>query len=296
MNVLEKKRKRRWGDLKYGRLLRSLDPLYKFTPFIMREKVDATNYFLDCIEISPLEEYIRQKRKAGYKGFGLLHVIIAAYLRVVSQRPAANRFIQGQRIYARNNVEVVMAVKQKMSVDAAESMIKIKFQPNETVFDVYDRINEYVESVKNGAEDNGTDKTAGFLIKLPRFLLRFALAVIRAFDYYGKLPLSLLDVSPFHGSIVITDLGSLGIKPCFHHIYNFGNVPAFMAFGAKRKENVVEKDGTVTEKKYVDYTFSLDERICDGMYFAVLIKEFRNYLRHPEMLETAPEKVVEDVD
>lgn len=290
------KRKKRWGDLRYGRLLRSLDPLYKFTPFIMKEKTDATNYFIDNIEISGLENYIRQKRKEGYRGFGMLHVIIAAYIRVVSQRPAVNRFIQGQRIYARNNIEVVMAIKQRMSIDADESMIKVKFAQDETVFDVYKRMNEYVLEVKNGAEGNKTDKVANLLTKMPRFLLRFAIAVIRAVDYYGKLPMALLDASPFHGSIVITDLGSLGVKPCLHHIYNFGNVPAFMAFGAKRRETVVGKDKETHEKKYVDYTFALDERICDGHYFAVAIKEFKNYLKHPELLESAPEKVVEDVE
>ena len=290
------KRKKRWGDLRYGRLLRSLDPIYKFMPFIMKDKNDSTNYYVDSFDISAVEDYIKEKRREGYKGFGILHIFLATYLRIVAQRPAANRFIQGQRIYSRNNIEVIMAVKQKMSIDADESMIKMVFSPHDTVFDVYEKINKYIAEVKDGAEGNKTDNTAAALSKMPRFLLRFVMAILRALDYYGKLPKALLDASPFHGSIVITDLGSLGVKPCLHHIYNFGNIPAFLAFGAKRREYVADKDGNIREKRLLDYSFSLDERICDGFYFATILRDMKTCFRHPEMLETPPEQVLEDVD
>ena len=290
------KYKRRIGDRKEGRLLRSLDPLTKFTPFIMKTRNDASNQFTDKVEVSGLDRWLRAKRLEGWKGLGMLHVFLAAYVRVVSSRPAVNRFISGQRIYARNNIEVVMAVKPSLSDESTESMIKILLDPTDTVFDVYRKVNEKIDEVKaDDGEGNGTDQTAAILGKLPRVILLFAIWLINFLDYFGLLPQFLLDASPFHGSMIVTDLGSLGIPPVYHHIYNFGNLPVFLAFGAKHRDVELNKDGTPVERKYMDYTVVSDERICDGYYFATAFKYFKYYLRNPELLEVPPETVEEDV-
>jgi len=289
------KRKRRFGDRKEGRRLRSLDPLYAFTPFIMKTRGDATNYFSSSVELEAIEKYIKKKREEGLKGFGILHIFIAGYVRCVSQYPAVNRFVSGKRIYARNNIEIVMTVKKRMSTTAGETEFKVIFEPTDTINTVYERVNAAIEQIKT-EEDSSTDKVAAALGKLPRPLLSAAIRFFGWLDYHGWLPQSLLDASPFHGSMVITDLGSLGIPPVYHHLYNFGNIPVFIAFGAKRKVVELDKEGKIVEKKYIDYTVATDERICDGYYYAVAFKHFNYILRNPELLDTPPEYVVEDVD
>jgi cytosine/adenosine deaminase-related metal-dependent hydrolase len=52
----------------------------------------------------------------------------------------------------------------------------------------------------------------------------------------------------------ITDLGSLGIPPVYHHLYNLGNLPLFLAFGAKYKAMELDKNGRIAERKYINYT------------------------------------------
>lgn len=287
--------KKRFGDRKEGRRLRSLAPFYKLVPYIMRETSDACNYFQDSVEITAVDRWIRQKRAEGFKGMGVLHLFIAAYIRTVAMRPALNRFIAGQKIYARRNIEVIMAVKPNLSSESDETSIKIKFAPTDTVFDVYHKFNAAVDEVKANEGANGTDNTAAALCKLPGLLLKFAIWFLNLLDYFDFVPQSLLDVSPFHGSIVVTDLGSLGIPPVFHHIYNFGNIPAFLAFGSKRRAAELDKNGALTERKYVDYNVTLDERICDGYYFATALKYMKYYLKNPEQLELPPERVERDV-
>lgn len=288
-------RKRRFGDRKEGRRLRTIDPIIAFTPFIMKTRGDAANYFSASADIESAEKYIRKKRDAGFKGFGMLHIIIAAYVRSVSQYPAVNRFVAGKRIYARNNIEVVMTVKKKMTSTAGETEFKVIFDPNDTIDTVYERIDSEIEKIKN-QEDTHTDKTAAIFSRLPRPLLGAAIRFIGWLDYHGWVPETLLRASPFHGSIVITDLGSLGIAPVYHHLYNFGTVPIFVAFGAKRKAFELNREGKPVEKKYVDYTVVCDERICDGYYYAIAFKYFNYLLRNPEQLEAPPEYVVEDID
>lgn len=289
------KYKRRFGDRKEGRLLRSLPAFAKFVPFIMPTRNDACNQYEESFEVSDVDRRLRKLRVDGYKGIGILHFIIAAYIRGVSMLPGMNRFIVGRRIYARDNIEVVMTVKRSLAIDATETTIKVVFEPTDTIFDVYRKMNEKIDEIKTVEGNNNTEDVAEAMCKAPRFLLRFALTILRIMDYFGWLPQSLLDASPFHGSMIITDLGSLRIGPIYHHIYNFGTLPVFISFGAKRHAYELDRLGNMVDRKYVDCKFVMDERTVDGHYYAQFLQAFRYICQHPEIVETPPSKVVEDV-
>ena len=289
------KYKRRFGDRKEGRLLRSLPAFAKFVPFIMPTRNDACNQYEESFEVSDVDRRLRKLRVDGYKGIGILHFIIAAYIRGVSMLPGMNRFVVGRRIYARDNIEVVMTVKRSLAIDATETTIKVVFEPTDTIFDVYRKMNEKIDEIKTVEGNNNTEDVAEAMCKVPRFLLRFALTILRIMDYFGWLPQSLLDASPFHGSMIITDLGSLGIGPIYHHIYNFGTLPVFVSFGAKRHVHELDRHGNVVDRKYVDGKFVLDERTVDGHYYASVFKIINRIIQDPSILEVPPTKVNEDI-
>ena len=288
-------RRRRMGDRKEGRLLRSLPGFAKFIPYIMPQRNDRYIHYEEAFEVTQLDRMLRKLRVDGYKGIGILHFLIAAYIRGISRMPGINRFVVGRRIYARNNIEVVMTVKRALSIDATETTIKVVFEPTDTVLDVYRKMNEKIDEIKSSEENNGTEDVADLIARLPRFLIRFALTVLRVMDYFGWIPQSLLNVSPFHGSMIITDLGSLRIGPIYHHIYNFGTLPAFIAFGAKRHAYELNRRGEIVDRKYVDCKFVLDEGIVDGHYWAQMLLAYRYMFEHPEILLSPPSKVVEDI-
>ena len=289
------KYKHRFGDRKDGRLLRSLPAFSKFIPYIMPTRNDGCNQYEESFEVSAVDRRLRQLRVNGYKGIGILHFLIAAYIRGLSMLPGVNRFVAGRRIYARNSIEVVMAVKRSLSIDATETTIKVKFEPTDTIFDVYRKMSEKIDEIKADNGNNNTEDVAEVLTKAPRFLLRFAILVLRIMDYFGWLPEALTDASPFHGSMIITDMGSLRIGPIYHHLYNFGTLPVFIAFGAKRHAYELDRHGQMVDRKYVDIKLVLDERTVDGHYYAQFLQAYRYIFQHPEILETPPSKVVEDV-
>jgi len=289
------KTKRRFGDRKDGRLLRSIAPFNKFIPFIMPERVDRQNFYEESFEVSILDRNLRRLRVEGYKGIGILHFLIAAYIRCVSMMPGINRFVAGRRIYARETIDVVLTVKRSMALNAPETTIKVHFLPSDTIFDVYRKMNEKIDEIKTSEENNNTENVAEALGKLPRFLLRAALGIIRIMDYYGILPDAILEASPFHGSMIITDLGSLRIGPIYHHIYNFGTLPVFIAFGAKRHAYELDRHGNMVDRKYVDCKIVTDEGIVDGHYYAQFLQAFRYLFEHPQILENPPSRVVDDV-
>ena len=286
---------RRPGDRKDGRLLRTLPAFSKFIPYIMPQRNDRFVQYEEAFEVSAVDRRLRQLRVDGYKGIGFLHFMIAIYVRAVSMLPGLNRFVAGRRIYAHRDIEVVMAVKRELTVDSSETTIKVRFQPTDTIFDVYRKMNEKIGEIKDSDENNGTEDFAEIAANLPRFLLRLGIGLLRLMDYFGWLPEKLTDVSPFHGSMIITDLGSLRIGPVYHHIYNFGTLPVFIAFGAKRHAYEINRHGQVIDNKYIDTKMVLDEGIVDGHYYAQLLRAFRYMFEHPEIVETPPTKVVEDI-
>ena len=182
-----------------------------------------------------------------------------------------------------------------MTMDAPETTIKVIFEPTDTIYDVYRKLNVKVDEIKANDGENNTEQVAAALGRLPRLSLKFAVWALNLMDYFDWLPRALLNASPFHGSMIITDLGSLGIPPIYHHLYNFGNLPVFIAFGAKRRVVELDKSGKPVERKYIECKAVLDERTANGMYYAGAFKYIRNYLRRPEALELPPKEVREDL-
>lgn len=284
-----------WKDRSDGRYIRSSPAIEQITPFIMPQRVGANILFDESVEISELDRYVRAKRRAGMPNFGMTHAIVAAYVRTVAKYPALNRFVAGQRIYSRGeDIVVCMTVKKEMTKESPDTVIKVHFHPGDTARDVYEKFNAAVSSAKDEMEISNVDDAAGILTSTPRMVLKFVVWLVKSLDYFGMAPRFLLELSPFHGSIYFTSMGSLGIRPVYHHLYDFGTVPAFCAFGRKRRAEEI-KDGEVVERKYMDLRFNLDERICDGFYYASLIKYFLRLLTHPEVLDQPPETIEQDI-
>lgn len=282
---------------KEGRRIKTLPPMSVVTSYIMKTRNTSLNYIADSIDIEKAEAYIRKKRKEGLSSFGMLHLFLAVYARTVSQRPAINRFIRGQRVYSRDHVEVMMTIKKEMSLESPDTCIKFYMNPDDTADTIYKNFNKLVEENKAATSkgESGFDKTAKLLTYIPGLLLRGTVALLRFMDYFGLLPRFLTHISPFHASMAITSMGSLGIPPIYHHLYDFGNIPVFISYGAKRKENVLNSDGTVSQKRYIDFTVVTDERICDGFYFASALKMMKTIFNNPEVLDNPPENVIKDI-
>ena len=291
---VRKKYRRRFGDRKDGRRLRSLKPYNYISPYIMVERNDSSNMIRDAFETTEVDRYIREKREQGMKSFGIMHVLLAAYVRLVSQKPRINRFINGQKIFARFGIQVNLAVKPEMTEDSVDTVVKMRYERTDTAKEVYEKTCQTIEEALNG--ENSFDQTAKLLNYIPGLIKKNVVFLLKLLDYFGLLPRALTDVSPFHGSMFITSMGSLGIPPIYHHLYNFGNVPVFISFGRRRAQNELADDGTVVKRHYVDYTIVTDERICDGFYYATCLRFMKRILQNPWLLDAPPVNIYEDVE
>jgi hypothetical protein len=288
--------KRRFGDRYDGRLIRTLNPFYKMIPFIMHTRSDAQNFFDDRIDIGHTESFLRSRRKTIDENIGFLHVVIAAMVRTISQKPGLNRFIAGQKIFARNEILVSLALKKKLEENSPETTIKMRFEPTDTLKDIAAKINKMIMENKKLEIKNDADKTAKLFMLCPGLLVKFLVWFLRSLDYFGIMPKVINRVSPFHTSVFITDLGSLGIQPIYHHLYDFGTTSVFIAFGTKLKEKQIDANNNFVEKRFVQLRAVTDERIVDGHYYASAFKLFKYFIQHPEKLEHPPEHILNDID
>ena len=139
--MTKEERKAAKAKKKEGRRVRSLAPMAYVLPYIMHERSDATNDIESTAEVSAIEDYIHKKRSEGLAGFGMMHVFLAAFVRMFSQHPELNRFIRGQKIYARNCIEAMITIKREMKVNAPDTVLKLIFPPESTAEDVFNIIN-----------------------------------------------------------------------------------------------------------------------------------------------------------
>lgn len=279
--------------IKEGRRLKTLDPFASIIPYIMVERSECQNHFEGYFKINKAEELITRLRSEGYDSIGLLHIMLAAYIRTISERPAINRFIRGQKIFARNEITISMDIKRRMRIDEPDTTVKFHFNPSDNLYDVYRIVNETIKKAIDAPTN--TDNVARIIGYIPSVIKKFVIWWLKLLYYFGLLPSALIEASPFHSSMFITSMASLNINPVAHHLYNFGSVPIFLAFGAKRNAIEYNRKGEQSIKRVVDYIVNIDERICDGFYLASAMKVMRRNFENPELLLSSPEKVIEDI-
>ncbi len=274
-----------------GYKLRGCDPFYEIIPHIMSHRYDATNYIDLELDLEAMQSYIRRCRQKGIK-MDHMSVMISAYLRLVSQNPNLNRFICNKKIYARNHFCVCFTTLKPSGGQGEETVTKVYFNLDDTIFEVNRKISEAIEISRISGESNSVDTLLRKVMRIP-FLVGGTVSFLKWWDRHFGLPFAVINGSPFHTSLFITNLASIRLRPVYHHIYDFGTTGIFIAMGQPERR-LVKLGEIVEERKVMPVKVSCDERVESGYYYARCFREFQRYLRNPELLETSPEEVVAD--
>lgn len=268
------------------------DPMYEIAAYVMDKRYDASNYIKQAIDYESLQEYTRKCRK---KGITMSHmsIIVAAYLRLVSQNPYLNRFVMNKRIYVRNHFCVsfvtLISGKNRSTVN------KVYFNLDDDIFTVNKKLQDAIEKCNESSSDGTSmDKLAKKLVRIPG-LLTVAVSVLKFLDKHFWLPFSIVDASPFHTSLFITNLASIRTGAVYHHLYEFGTTGIFIAMGQPSKKIILNGE-KVEEKKIMEIGIVTDERIADGHYYGRCFREILKYFKDPSLLETKPDSIVTDED
>ena len=274
-----------------GKKLRNTDPMYRVAAHIMDKRVDSMNMITIDIPYVPMQEYVNKKRKEGIS-ISHMALILSAYIRTMAKYPELNRFIVNKQPYQRNEIAVGMVVLQSLESHEG-TMSKIYFDKNDTIIEVNNKINKYVNENREAPEKNGTEKIIKFLLSFPG-LLTVGVKLFKFLDKHGLLPKFIIDMSPFHMSLGITNLASIRTNHIYHHCYEFGTTSVFFAMGNLR-EIPKRKGSEIIFERSLPIGVTMDERICSGSYFATAFRYMKKLLSDPSVLEKEPEKIEEDI-
>lgn len=276
-----------------GRVVHDIDPIQKIMPYVMKTRTDSMNMFEEQISCEAMDDYIAKKREEGLE-LSYMHILIAAMVRMLAIRPRLNRFVMNGKIYARPKIWVSFVVHETLREDSNETTIKLCFEGTETIDEIATVINQRVaKETGKKRVSNATDKLVAKLLDLPPFFLQTVVNILMFMDRHNCMPKAIIEASPFHTSLFITNLKSLGINHIYHHVYEFGTTGLFLAMGKEKKKPVVV-GSEVAIRKQLGFGLVTDERFCDGLYFARSLKKFKRFLANPYLLETPLEKKIED--
>lgn len=275
---------------KDGRRLKTVQPMYQVAAHIMDKRCDSMNMIKIHIPLEPMQNYLNEKRKEDRK-ISHLALVIAAYVRTLAEYPLLNRFVVNKCIYARNEVAIGMVVLKPGELEG--TMNKMYFDRANTIFDVQKILDDYVEQNRGAGDTNSTDNLIKTLLSIPG-LCRLGVNLFKWADNRGILPRSIIQASPFHCTMTITNLASIRTNYIYHHVYNFGTTTMIMALG-NAEEVPHRKQGEIVHEKCIPVGIVMDERICSGSLYAAAFKRMEQYYKNPELLEAPPEKVVEDI-
>ena len=286
---MSKKIKRKFGDRKDATLIRDLDPLHAFMPYLWLGRTDNEALLNDEMDLSAVNEYLAKKNanSPDFK-FTIFHVVLAALAKTVYLRPAMNRFVQGHRLYQRNDISFSFIVKRAFSDHAGEELIIMKFREDSElspIDQIHRKVAKGVREIRQEQKEGGTVKTLGILTKIPRPFLRIVARLLFWLEYHGWLPDFLEKVDPYHSTCFISNLGSIKMTASYHHLVDWGTNSIFVIIGEKQWKPFFKQDGSYEMREMLPLGFTIDERIADGFYFANSIKIMRYILAHPEILD-----------
>ncbi|MBR4635980.1 MAG: 2-oxo acid dehydrogenase subunit E2 [Clostridia bacterium] len=285
---MEETRKRRRGDRKDAYLLRDLDPMHKFMPYLLPGRCDNEAVMSELIDLTAVNEYVAKKNASdpAFK-YTIFHVLSAALVKTIALRPSLNWFIAGHRCYERKELSISFIVKKKFEDHSYEAVAIIKIDRNGAapIDQIHDKVEHFVTDVRERNVVDGTTDTMDKLTRLPRWLLRIVTGLLMWLDYHGWVPSDITKDDPYNSTVFVTNLGSIKMHASYHHLTNWGTNSLFAIIDEKHKHPYFNDDGTYEMRDALRLGLTVDERIADGVYFAKSVRICKKLLENPELLD-----------
>lgn len=241
-------------------------PFRRIMFYIMRNRNESIVYFDQKVDARPLLAYLEQARPK--LDANITHCIVAAGEVGLAANPRLNRFVVGKRLYQRRGRFLSFSMKRR-SLQAEgvhrEKLATVKLESSKprTFAEFVREVNAEI-TVNRSGEKTYSDKEFALFDALPRPVFEVATALVRWLDYNNLLPGFFIEGDPLYTSMFIANLGSIGMDPGFHHLYEYGNCPLFCMVG-KINEELRMEDGQVVSVPVLHLRYSYDERIDDGL-------------------------------
>ncbi len=285
---MTEKREKKKGDRYDGYLVHSTDPMHIIMPYLLGDRTSNEAYLCDNYDMTAVDALLAKKNGENpqYR-YTYFHIILAALAKTAYNRPLLNRYIAGHRYYDRDNISFTFTVKNKFSDTADESLIIMKIEEDgaSLLQQCHDKVCAEAYKIKEEHVTDDTTATLEWITKIPRPILRLVVRLLNWLQYHDWLPKSIAKIDPYSSSVWISNLGSIKTQANYHHLINWSKNSIFVISNQCKVIPFFNPDGTYEMRNSMAISFTIDERIADGFYFARSLDLFKYYLEHPEYLD-----------
>ncbi len=274
-----------------GKRVRWPDGYHNILPYIMPKRTEAEVSMTEQFDVTDLVKYMAERNEKEGTNLKIFHAICTAVARTVYHRPKLNYFISGRTYYERPDITLSFVVKQRFDDEADETLMFLKVEPDMNFDSISKLIIGDVKKVRK-EQSNDLDKLMSFFGSLPRPFLEVFFGTLRRLEYHGVMPAALTAGDPNYSSVLLSNLGSIKSDSCYHHLSNYGTCSVMITIGVLHKEQKQMEDGSWQERDVINCTFTIDERLADGFYFAKSLRIAKYMLEHPDVMNEPISKPV----
>ncbi|MBN2800649.1 MAG: 2-oxo acid dehydrogenase subunit E2 [Deltaproteobacteria bacterium] len=243
---------------------------------------DPSVYGSVRLRVDKALEYQERFREKTGRRLTLTHMMAKAVAMVLADMPDANAILRFNRIYLRRDIGVFfqVAMKDPETGELDLSGKTIHGADRLSLVDIYDDFAASVEKVRAG-EDKELEGTRSTFKSIPFLLLNTVLNTIGFLSYTLNLDLRGLGIpkDPF-GSVMVTNIGALGLEEAYVPLVPYSRVPLLLAMGSVEDEAVVE-DGQIVVGKVMRVYATFDHRILDGSHAARMARTLKAWFEDP---------------
>lgn len=246
---------------------------------------DPSVYGSLALEVDPALDYIEAFREATGQKLTLTHLMAKAVGLVLAEMPDANAILRFNRVYLRKDADVFFQVMMKDPETGQIDLsgLTIRRANDKSVPEIVEEFRRVAERVRQG-RDEEKESTRKTFKQLPGWLVGWVLDTISFLLYTLNLDLRWagLPKDPF-GSVMVTNIGSLGLEAAYVPLVPYSRVPLLLAMGAVKKEVLVDDDSDDTRIARVMRLFAtFDHRLMDGAHAARMASTLKAVFADPE--------------
>lgn len=260
-------------DLRYN------TPWRRMATAIFERPRDGRVFGAYDIDVTDAVAWIDELRAEGHQ-VTPTHIVIAGLGRALAAVPELNCYVRMGRVVLRKNVTVAATV----SIDGRDmGMVRVPDADRKRVQTICAEMRDSVERTR-ARSDQRASQRGGLIPRLPWPFRRWAVQFARwlTMELGLRIPSLGIDLDAF-GSVLLTNVGSLGIAYGFPALMPASNLSFVVAMG-KIVERPAYVDGVVVPRKYMPFGATFDHRIVDGAYIGRLQARFEDCLTNPRQL------------
>jgi pyruvate dehydrogenase E2 component (dihydrolipoamide acetyltransferase) len=247
-----------------------------------RTAYDPSIYGSVTLRMDESLRYIAAYREATGRHLTVSHLMAVVAGRVLHEIPEINAVLRWNSIYLREKISVFFQVAIVNDKTGAIDLSGLKLDEphHKTLSNIIDEFEAKAARIR-AHKDKELDQSRGRLHRIPAWFIRPMLNLLAFASYTLNLDLRWAGVpkDPF-GSIMVTNIGSLGLEAAYAPLVPFTRVSLLVAMGAVEDVPVVE-DGEVKVGKAMRIFSTFDHRVVDGAHAAKMVAILRRHFEDP---------------